>query len=248
MIGVTVMAIATLGGCKFYTKEDLSEYTKRRLKEEYGEEFEIKTVIDGRHTIAYPIKNPELLFETTYVISNGNGHNQYIQETVAFQYKKLIIEKFKDFQYNFHVDVDISWTELTRANPNITISEYDKLTNGIPQNIPRYAIYISCDALEKTDEYLFDFLESIAYIHDCSFNVYFVTNEDLAAFKEYYTTYPQLSGSTYQLLEKYTWFEKEFPNYKFATLYSNVTKGEWDMDYEKFIIKMKEVRSNELYR
>ena len=232
------MAIATLGGCKFYTKEDLSEYTKRRLKEEYGEEFEIKTVVDGYEASAYPVNNPELLFRTWYVMSNGNGHNTYKQEVVANQYKEIALESFKDFPYEYYINVDVTWKKnLESADQNATIEQYNDL-NGTSD--VKYEIYISSSALELTNEEILELLNSIANSskhENCDILLCFVTDNDLTTTKEAYSLYSYPIGSLNSLiLDKYKTLGQYKKEKKLLKTIDDIY--EW----------MEEIRNDEVYR
>lgn len=240
-MGVMVISTVSLGGCSFYTKEDLSEYTKQRLREEYGEEFGIKTVIDGHETVAYPVNNTDLIFEAWYVMSNGNGYNSYLQEIICNQYKNLIEEAFVDFRYEHFIDVDINIVEKIDAKPDITIEEFDEKSSVNPT----FNLYLSCESLDLSDERLYEIFESVASIHDCEIYIYIISNADLKTIKNTYLTYPKLPGNIYRILKKYTLDENDNNNYDYGWLGSSVENSVWSMNYETFKTKMKEVRSNE---
>ena len=238
LIGGMVMAMAFgLSRCNG-REERIVRYTKERLKEDYGEEFEIKHIRDGSRTIAYPVRDPDLLFECSYVMSNDNGHNEYIEAIVGKQFKTRLDEKLEGFKYDYYVDVDIAWAGILGTDTNITIEDYDRITAGTKYN-PSYEFYISCDILECSDEEIYDLLKSIATERNCTLGCYIVLDEDLKLIKEEYSDYPTLSSDMYWYLD-YTQHYKD--------LGSATINNQWNMDFEYFQEKMKEVRSNELYR
>lgn len=234
-----VSCICGLAGCTVYTKNDLVNYTKKRLEEEYGEKFEIKTVIDGSNTIAYPVNNPELLFETSYVIRNGNGRNEYLEEIVAQQLKELIEEKLADFKYKYYVDVDVPWTKaLVTADKNITIEEYAKLSG----QTPRYDIFLSSKVLDCKDESLHNLSKEIAsaqtFTQECYIYIYFLTDEYFNKVIDNFSTYPSTTPSLHRELES------EFG----SVALMSINNGELRENFDKFNEKIKEIRENELYR
>lgn len=220
-----------------YIKNDLKIYTKRRLEDEYGEKFKIKTVLNKKDAVAYPVNNPQLLFETHYNVKHkGGGFNCYLEEIVAQQFKELVEEKMADFKYKYYIDVDVYWTDkLGRVGTAVTIEDFDELTDSKPY----YDIYLSSEALNYSDEELYQLIESIASIHSCYIEVCFVTDTYYDKIVEHYSIYPKLSsGDFYRKVEE-----------KFGGI-GNITleNGKLKKDLDEFIERMQEVRNNELYR
>ncbi len=227
-----------LSGC-FFTKEDLTEYTKRRLKEEYGEEFEIKTVVDTTETIVYPVNNPDLLFRAWYVVSNGNGANYYVHQSIANQYKELALEKLKDFPFDYCVNTTLNCSSdgLKSFSPSTTIEQFQNEFEGIA-NL-RYRLYFSSDSLVMTDEQIYDLLNKITLLAEPnkrSVSLYFLTSEDLNKVKEKYENFSYPVGTLYSdVLDKYesVWQFKE--------------DGELLKTIDDVNTEMEEIRKNELF-
>ena len=79
-----------LTGCVIYDSKDLAKFAKEQLYEKYGEEFEVKTIMDSHRTIAYPVNDPDLLFEVYSLIETRGGKDDYIQSIIGDQYKKIV--------------------------------------------------------------------------------------------------------------------------------------------------------------
>lgn len=236
---IVILAISTLclSGC-FYTKEDITEYTKQQLEEEYGEKFEVKTVIDRYSTISYPADNPDLLFYATYVESNGNGYNYYVQEIVSQQFKELALSKLKTISFDYYLDVDLSYLETEKISDcEITIEEYNRLVEE--KTYPRYSVYFSCEALNMPDEQICNLINSIAEIkeqRECNVTFYFLTDVDLNLIKENFSTFPYVSGSLYNdTLEKY------------PTIFQCTEDDALKKTKNEILTQIQEVKNNELY-
>ncbi len=233
-----IVSTLLLSGC-LYTKEDITEYTKERLEEEYGEKFEIKTVIDRYSTISYPADNPDMLFYTTYVKSNGNGYDCYVQEIVSQQFKELALSKLKTMPFDYYLDVDLSYLETEKISDcEITIEEYNRLVEG--KTYPRYSVYFSCEALNMPDEQMYNLINSIAEIkeqQECNVTFYFLTNVDLNLIKENFSTYPYVSGSLYNdTLEKY------------PTVFQCTEDGILKKIENEILTQIKEAKISDIYR
>ncbi len=233
-----IVSTLCLSGC-FYTKEDITEYTKQRLEEEYGEKFEVKTVIDRYSTISYPADNPDLLFYATYVESNGNGYNYYVQEIVSQQFKELALSKLKTISFDYYLDVDLSYLETEKISDcEITFEEYNRLVEE--KTYPRYSVYFSCEALNMPDEQIYNLINSITEIkeqQECNVTFYFLTEVDLNLIKENFSTYPYVSGSLYNdTLEKY------------PTVFQCTEDGALKKTKNEILTQIYELKNNELYR
>lgn len=196
---ITVLSLVMcLTGC--YTSTDLAELTKEKLKEKYGEEFEIVHVSgDGHETTVYPLSNPDLLFTARYWIKDGSGRDSYIQEIVCSQYKKLAEEVLKDFKYDYYLDVDMDYGfESIKATQDVTIEEYKRVNPDVTE--PQYYWYVSDEALEMSDEEIYDWINKIANIteHDDSWvQLFFIDNEFESKVKENYKKFSYAQESFY---------------------------------------------------
>lgn len=221
----------------YYHYNSIEEYTKRRLRAEYGEEFEIKTVYkDGFTTIAYPVNDPDLLFEAYYVRKNDAGFNHYLQAIVERQFKELIEEKLKDFEYKYYLDVTVYWRNLQYNKTDITIEKYDELTKGTPQYSPGYWLFLSCDALNMTDEQLYELMKSILYLHDASLGVFFLTDYDFDA----------ILDDNYTLCSDALQYLDEVKKYRMIGIVSENDR-QLNISFEEFKEIIMEVRNNGIY-
>ena len=235
---IVILAISALclSGC-FYTKEDITEYTKGRLEEEYGEKFEIKTVVDGNETSAYPVNNPNLLFKTWYVMSNGNGYNSYKEEIIANYYKTLIAEKLVDFQHDYCINVDVKWQNgLENMMPDDVVEQY--LKENIASNVKCY-VYLSSSALELDDADIFKKINEIVKIPEqgnCYVSIWFLPENELSSVKKSYERYSYLIGQLYiDILDKY------------PHIWQGAENGTVKNEFEDIQVQLQEVRNNELY-
>ncbi|MDO5151233.1 MAG: hypothetical protein Q4D76_17865 [Oscillospiraceae bacterium] len=196
---ITVLSLAIcLTGC--YTSTDLAEFTKEKLKEKYGEEFEIIYVSgDGHKTTVHPVNNPDLYFTAQYWMKSKDGRDSYIQEIVASQYKALAEDVIKDFDYDYYLDVDLEYGfESVDVSTDVTIEEYKKANPKVTE--PRYYWYVSDEALEMSDEEIYDWINKIANIteqDDSWVQLFFIDNEFESKVKENYKKFSYAQESFY---------------------------------------------------
>ena len=157
------------------TSGSYAEKTEKLLEKKYGEKFKVIRYGNNQATV-YPEANPDLLFTARRFSKSNVVDDDYIQEIIGLQYKKLAEDVLKDFKYDYYLDVDLEFTyEPIDAKQDVTIEEFKKV---FPKEVkPEYYLYVSDEALEMSDKELYDWVNSVALIseHDnCKVAMYFV--------------------------------------------------------------------------
>ena len=178
-----------LTGCVIYDSKDLAKFAKEQLYKKYGEEFEVKTIMDSHRTIAYPVNDPDLLFEVYSLIETRGGKDDYIQSIIGDQYKKIVEKTFADVNLYFYIDVDvpsIPFKEKEIKNTNITIEEYNDEMSAYSVQ-PKIDLYLSSDFLDcYSNEELYFFMKSIVSDTNPRFlRVTFILLDDEKTVEEY---------------------------------------------------------------
>lgn len=232
-----------LTGCVIYDSKDLAKFAKEQLYEKYGEEFEVKTIMDSHRTIAYPVNDPDLLFEVYSLIETRGGKDDYIQSIIGDQYKKIVEKTFADVNLYFYIDVDvpsIPFKEKEIKNTNITIEEYNDEMSAYSVQ-PKIDLYLSSDLLDcYSNEELYFFMKSIVSDTNPRFlRVTFILLDDEKTVEEYYSEYPSLSCNSDLI---------HFLNTKYEEVARGAEEGIWKMSIDEFNQEMEEIREDELYR
>lgn len=232
-----------LTGCVIYDSKDLAKFAKEQLYEKYGEEFEVKTIMDSHRTIAYPVNDPDLLFEVYSLIETRGGKDDYIQSIIGDQYKKIVEKTFADVNLYFYIDVDvpsIPFKEKEIKNTNITIEEYNDEMSAYSIH-PTIVLYLSSDFLDcYSNEELYSYIQSIVSDINLDYlRIDFILLEDEKTVEEYYSEYPSLSCNSSLI---------GFLDEKYERVAQGAEQGIWKMSIDEFNQKMEEIREDELYR
>lgn len=242
LCAVVFTNVIWLTGCIIYDSKDLAGFAKEQLYEKYGEEFEVKTIMDSHRTIAYPVNNPDLLFEVYSLIETRGGKDDYIQSIIGDQYKQIVEEIFADIDLDFYIDVDvpsIPFKEKELTNTDITIEEYnDEMSEYSTQ--PDIELYLCSDFLERyNDDELYSYFQTVVSATDLRFlKIYFVISEDMVTVENYFSEYPSLSCNSNLI---------GYLNGKYDRVGQGAEQGVWNMNMDDFNKKMEEIRKNELY-
>lgn len=127
-----IMAIM-LGGCGLFNNPKYStsaqtKLAKERLREKYGEEFEL-SAIGGRWgtgsnttftVIAYPVNNPELLFQAEISKEGTFMYDRYIDKILCTELKGSITSQIS-FDASFFVSCTLR--DIKMNNTSITVNE-----------------------------------------------------------------------------------------------------------------------------
>lgn len=175
--------------------EEYQEKTKALLEEKYGEKFEI-VCSAGDEATAYPVANPDLLFMAKRNFKSSIVDDTYIQEIVGLQYKKLAEEVLKDFKYDYYLDVDLEFTyDPIDAKQDATIEEFKKV---FPEKVePNYNWYVSNEALELSNETLYEWINKVAAIPEqdnALIRMFFTDDEQMVLVKQHYSEYSYRTG------------------------------------------------------
>lgn len=242
LCAVVFTNVIWLTGCVIYDSKDLAEFAKEQLYEKYGEEFEVKTIMDSHRTIAYPVNNPDLLFEVYSLIETRGGEDYYIHALVGEQYLQIVEEIFADIDLDFYIDVDMApvlpkGKEIT--NTDITIEEYNDEMSGYSTQ-PEIELYLCSDFLEHyNDEELYSYFQTVVSATDLrSLTVYFIQTEDRRVVEDYFSEYPSLSCNSNLI---------GYLDGKYDRVAQGAEQGVWNMNMDDFNKKMEEIRKNELY-
>ena len=144
------------------TSGEYAEKTEKLLEKKYGEKFKVIKYAGNEATV-YPLENPDLLFMARRNYKSKVVRDTYIQEIVALQYKKLAEEILQDFKYDYYLDVDFEFSyEPIDAKQDVTIEEFKKV---FPKKVePTYNLYVSDEALELSNETLYEWTNKVASI------------------------------------------------------------------------------------
>ncbi len=187
------------------TSGEYAEKTEKLLEKKYGEKFKVIKYAGNEATV-YPVENPELLFMARRNYKSKVVRDTYIQEIVALQYKKLAEEILQDFKYDYYLDVDFEFSyEPIDAKQDVTIEEFKKV---FPKKVePTYNLYVSDDALELSNETLYEWTNKVATISEqdnCYVIMYFADDTQMNMiindYKQYSYRDPKICNDTSCLL------------------------------------------------
>ncbi len=187
------------------TTGEYADRTEELLEEKYGEKFKVVRYGNNEATV-YPESNPDLLFRAKRFAVSDLVDDDYIQEIVGLQYKKLAEEVLKDFKYDYYLDVDLPFTyDSIDADQNVTIEEFKKV---FPKKVePRYNLFVSYEALELSDEQLYEVINKIATIpeqDDSIVRMYFVNDYYKEKVLENYQNYSFIEPSFFNDIYEHT--------------------------------------------
>ena len=181
------------------TSGEYAETTEKLLEKKYGEKFKVIRYGNNRATV-YPEANPDLRFMAERFSKSNQVDDTYIQEIVGLQYKKLAEDVLKDFKYDYYLDVDLEFTyKPIDAKQDVTIEEFKKV---FPKEVkPEYYLYVSDNALEMSDEELYEWVNRIALLPEqdnCKVAMYFVDDYYRQLALDNYTNYSYPEGYFYK--------------------------------------------------
>ena len=177
------------------TTGEYADRTEELLEEKYGEKFKVVRYGNNEATV-YPESNPDLLFRAKRFAVSDLVDDDYIQEIVGLQYKKLAEEVLKDFKYDYYLDVDLEFTyKPFDAKQDVTIEEFKKV---FPEKVePKYNWYVSKEALKLSDEELYEWINKVASIpeQDNSLvRMFFADEDQMLLVKQHYVEYSYRTG------------------------------------------------------
>lgn len=192
------------------TSGEYAETTEKLLEKKYGEKFKVIRYGNNRATV-YPEANPDLLFTARRFSKSNEVDDDYIQEIVGLQYKKLAEDVLKDFKYDYYLDVDLGFThvdgdleftyEPIDAKQDVTIEELDK--EYLKKVEPNYNWYISKEALELSYEELYQWINNVATISEQENSLvcmFFINDTVMHEVMENYKNYSYQEAGFYDYL------------------------------------------------
>ncbi len=177
------------------TTGEYADKTEKLLEEKYGEKFKVVQYGDNQATV-YPESNPNLLFTARRYAVSDLVDDDYIQEIVGLQYKKLAEDVLKDFKYDYYLDVDLPFTyDSIDADQNVTIEEFKKV---FPKKVePHYYLYVSDAILDLSNQELYDWINKVAAIPEqdnALVRMFFVDDDQMILVKQHYENYSYRTG------------------------------------------------------
>ncbi len=212
------------------TSGEYAETTEKLLEKKYGEKFKVIRYGDNRATV-YPEANPDLRFMAERFSKSNQVDDTYIQEIVGLQYKKLAEDVLKDFKYDYYLDVDLEFTyKPIDAKQDVTIEEFKKV---FPKKVePNYNWYVSDEALELSNETLYEWINKVATIpkqENSQVCMYFINEDKLKIVQENYQNYSYQEAGFYRLISESLWTIQKLEDNKLVVDYnrfSEIMNGE----------------------
>ena len=207
------------------TTGEYADRTEELLEEKYGEKFKVVRYGNNEATV-YPESNPDLLFRAKRFAVSDLVDDDYIQEIVGLQYKKLAEEVLKDFKYHYYLDVDLEFTyKPFDAKQDVTIEEFKKV---FPEKVePNYNWYVSKEALELSNEELYKWINKVASIpvQDNSLVIlYFTDDNEMTFVKEHYTECSYVTSSFYTEISNVLIVQQHMKDRKYIIDYNRFTE------------------------
>ena len=203
------------------TSGEYAETTEKLLEKKYGEKFKVIRYGNNRATV-YPEANPNLMFTARRFSKSKHVDDDYIQEIVGLQYKKLAEDVLKDFKYDYYLDVDLEFTyEPIDAKQDVTIEEFKKVFPGIVK--PNYNWYVSEEALELENKELYQGINNVVTIpgqDNSQVCMYFLNQENMKLVQDNYKNYSYKEAGFYHKIRDSLWTIQELKDSKLIVDYN----------------------------